>query len=495
MLVLVEKFFDGCIRRCSIVVLCLIVLFGTTGQLASGTEKSKKRSKRNSRGNSTVKFQPSPFEDSSSRTNLEKKASKDQRLRSLLKQQAIVSVDAGPPQNPSHVKLGQALFFDKELSGNRDTACSTCHHPFLATGDELSLSVGTAAERHGTIGEDREIGDGRAFAPRNAPAVFNLGSPEWVTQYWDGRIAKTENGFISPAGSMLPKNLPNVIAIQAMFPVTSRVEMRGSKGDLDIYGNHNELADIDDNDLTSIWDAIAARLLSLPEYQVLFAEAFPGETVGFEHAAIAIAAFEAEAFTFLDSPWDRYLAGDNRVLSSNQKNGALLFFGSAECSSCHSGSLLTDQQFHSLGVPQFGPGKGSEAPLDFARARVTGESQELFKFRTPPLRNCEITGPYMHNGAYRDLEDAIAHHADPSIYLKRYKIDDHVEQQPVRSSYDTRNQALVAGSIDLLKLPTHLSKKEIRHLADFMEALTSPKIQQRLNATIPVTVPSGLPVD
>jgi cytochrome c peroxidase len=487
--------FYGSVRRCSMVALSLLVLSGIPAQRASASDNSGNRSGRNSRGKSTKESLPSPFAGSSSTTNLMRKKSKDERLRALLTKQAIVSVDAGPLQNPSHVKLGQALFFDKELSGNRDTACSTCHHPFLATGDELSLSVGTAAKKDGTLGEDRKIGDGRSFAPRNAPAVFNLGSPEWVTQYWDGRIAETDTGFISPAGSMLPKNLPNVIAIQAMFPVTSRVEMRGLKGDLDVYGNHNELADIDDNDLPLIWDAIAARLLSLPGYQTLFAEAFPGETVGFEHAAIAIAAFEAEAFTYLDSPWDRYLTGNNRALSSSQKNGALLFFGSAGCSSCHSGSLLTDQQFHNLGVPQFGPGKGAEAPLDFGRARVTGKPQELFKFRTPPLRNCEVTGPYMHNGAYRDLEDAIAHHAEPITSLNRYQVDSHVEQDPLRSTYDQENQVLVAGSINLLKLPTHLSKKEIRHLADFMKALTAPKIQQRLDATIPVTVPSGLPVD
>lgn len=132
-----------------------------------------------------------------------------------------------------------------------------------------------------------------------------------------------------------------------------------------------------------IWDVIAERLLSLSGYQVWFAEAFPGETVGFEHVAIAIAASEAEAFTYLDSHWYRYLVGGNRALFWNQKKGALLFFGSAECSSCHSGSLLTDQQFHNLGVPQFGPGKGVESPLGFWRVRVTGEPSELFDFPYP----------------------------------------------------------------------------------------------------------------
>lgn len=419
----------------------------------------------------------------------------DERLLSLLSQQGIHQLDAGPKSGPAKVELGRALFFDKELSGNRDTACATCHHPSHGTGDGMALSVGTSPLRENELGLQRILGINRSFAPRNAPAIFNLGSEAWTTQYWDGRIEEKDGRFISPASHALPQDFPNVVAVQAMFPVTSRVEMRGDIGDVDIEGSHNELADIADTDFSGIWDAIAARLAAIPEYQELFAAAFPGEKLSFRNACIAIAAFEADAYTFLDSPWDRYVAGDRRALSSNEKKGALVFFSSGGCSNCHSGALLTDQKFYNLGIPQFGPGKGAEAPFDHGRGRESGIQSDYFRFRTPPLRNCEVTGPYMHNGAYETLEEAVEHHVYPSYYLKRYEVKDYVDQKLVRDSYLNESREFVDKSIDLPALPTKLSKQEISRVVDFLETLTAPRIHERMRATIPERVPSGLPVD
>ena len=425
----------------------------------------------------------------------ETKPSIDERLRALLSEQGISPLDAGPIIPPAQIRLGQALFFDRELSGNRDTSCATCHHPSLGTSDGIALSVGTSPETPNRLGPERQTGTPGIFAPRNAPAIFNLGSRDWRTQYWDARIALREGQFVSPAGHALPRGFPNVVAVQAMFPVTSRVEMRGSEGDLDIHGNHNELADIADTDFKGIWGAVAARLESIPEYRTMFAEAFPNENISFQNAAIAIAAFEAEAYTFLDSPWDRYVAGDNRAISSRQKTGALLFFGKALCSNCHSGPLLTDQEFHNIGVAQFGPGKGEEAPLDHGRGRETGIHDDYFRFRTPPLRNCEVTGPYMHNGAYMELEDAIEHHVNPNYLLDRYEVEDYVDQEQVGSFYHVESSPLLHETIDLPRLPTKLSKKETQHIVNFLETLTAPNIRSRLEATIPTSVPSGLVVE
>ena len=419
----------------------------------------------------------------------------DQQLRELLVQQGVTALDPGPAQNPAQVDLGQALFFDWELSGNRDIACATCHHPFLGTGDGLSLPIGTGAVVEGVLGPLRQIGAGREFVPRNAPEIFNRGSSDWFSQFWDSRIVDTGTDFISPAGAALPEGLPSVLAVQAMFPVTSRDEMRGHDGDVDINGGTNELGELADNDLQGIWDALMARLLSIPEYQTLFADAFPGETLGFQHAAIAIAAFEAEAYTFLDSPWDNYVAGNNQALSAAEKRGALLFFGKAKCANCHSGSLLTDQDHHNIGVPQFGPGKGAEAPLDHGRGRETGDPLDLFRFRTPPLRNCEVTGPYMHNGAYNDLEDVVRHHASPLVSLLTYDPDEQLGQVELRDTYSLFDQLSMAWTIESSKLPRRLSKKKVRDLVRFLKTLTAPNIQNRMDATLPLTVPSGLPVD
>src|SRR2546422_6556908 len=117
--------------------------------------------------------------------------------------------------------------------------------------------------------------------------------------------------------------------------------MRGERGDLDVLGNLNELAQYGDSQFVEIWQAIMRRLLALDAYKAKFAAAFPGTAtaqLGFQHAATAIAAFQMQAFTRTDSPFDRYLNRDDAALTTAEKHGALLFFGKAQCSSCHSRS-------------------------------------------------------------------------------------------------------------------------------------------------------------
>lgn len=421
----------------------------------------------------------------------------DEELREALSDQGVYLPDSGLPHVPNAdlLLLGQALFFDHELSGNRDIACATCHHPVLATGDLLSLPIGTGAMITGALGPLRKKGPGRSFIPRNAPEVFNRGSSLWISQFWDSRVADDgTGGFISPAGGDLPTGLPNVLAVQAMFPVTSRDEMRGSVAD------GNELALLDDDDLHGIWGTLMVRLLAIPGYRTLFSNAYGIDDqdlddagLGFEHAATAIAAFEAEAFTFLDSPFDKYLGGKNHALSTPEKRGALLFYGKAKCSQCHAGPLITDQHHYNLLVPHLGPGKVADAsaPVDPGRALVTGEAADEFRFRTPPLRNVEVTGPYMHNGAHTDLKAAVRHHLDVIAAFDAYDPADHLDQVEL---IDTVRYTEVGGSVPDLE-PTDLSKREFKDLMKFLKSLTAPRLEQRLQATIPDSVPSGIPMD
>ena len=171
--------------------------------------------------------------------------------------------------------------------------------------------------------------------------------------FWDSRVSVIAGTrFNSPARGQLPSGLDSVLAAQAMFPITSRDEMRGHVGEEDIFGNENELALVDDADFRGIWSAIMQRLLAIPEYVDLFQAAYPDvatEDLGFQHAANAIAAFEIDAFTLTDSPYDRYIRGNGDALSESAQRGAMLFFGKAGCANCHSGNLLTDQQHHNIG--------------------------------------------------------------------------------------------------------------------------------------------------
>lgn len=422
----------------------------------------------------------------------------DRELRSTLADQGITPLDPGPTPDPAKVELGRALYFDKLLSGNRDISCATCHLPQQGTGDGLPLSIGTGG--FGTA-PDRLRGAMRMLIPRNAPDVFNRGSSEWHSMFWDGRVVGSyDEGFTQPNEftQTLPSGLDSILAAQAMFPVTSRAEMRGDPKDVDVFGLVNEISATGEKDLAAVWQRLTERLQAVPEYRNLFAQAYPevsADDLGFQHAANALAAFEIDAFTLLDSPWDRYLAGNDRALSSDAKHGALLFYGEVGCARCHSGNLLTDQEFHNAAVPQLGPGKGRRNPyIDLGRARETGNPDDRFAFRTPPLRNVALTGPWMHNGAFATLEDAVQHMANPLQSFVTYDYD----HSPVEVQAETRRSPAIDAEIvqrldPLLAVPAEMSETEFAQILAFLNALTDPRATA-LDEIVPESVPSGLPV-
>ncbi len=133
------------------------------------------------------------------------------------------------------VALGNFLFFDKELSGNRNISCATCHHALTDTGDGLSLPVGEGGRG---LGVTRDTGTGgdeiHERVPRNAPPIFNLGAREFQRIFHDGRVEvdpSQPSGFRNPAGNDLPLGLDSALAVQAMFPVQSATEMAGQAGE------------------------------------------------------------------------------------------------------------------------------------------------------------------------------------------------------------------------------------------------------------------------
>lgn len=420
-------------------------------------------------------------------------ATLDARLRTELADHKISPIDLGSEQDPAKVALGQLLFFDKEISGNRDIACATCHHPRFGTSDGLSLSIGTFGEG---IGPDRTLGNRREHAPRNATELFNRGAPAWETMFWDGRVSGYDD-FDTPAEEIFPDGFANALSAQAMFPPTSRTEMRGDRDDFFSTGEDNDLSLHSNSDFTAIWETTAERLWAIDDYRAMFAEAYPDvETISFAEAADAIAAFEIDAFSFDDAPWDVYVAGDDAALTDEQKQGALLFYGKADCVACHSGTLFTNQRFHNIGVPQFGPGKGPKEGFDFGRFAEDDAAENQFAFRTPPLRNVTLTGPYMHNGAYVSLEDAVRHHLGAGEALITY--DSTQLREDVRLTFDYNPLEMnlaVAQTIDpLVSTKKELTDGEVAQLMAFLEALTSPSAID-LTHVIPDSVPSGLPVD
>ena len=420
----------------------------------------------------------------------------DAALRDAMARWGVIPIlPEVPPINPALTRLGRALFFDKILSGNRDVACATCHSPRTSFGDILSLPVGTGGV---DIGGHRQPGEGRQHVPRNAPSLVNVGLGAFYL-FWDGRL--TEFGpRLGPASESVPSGLTNVLVLQAMLPVVNRVEMRGEAGDRDRFGQPNELAMYADDRPDEVRRAVMQRVLAIREYVEMFNGAFPGvpvSTLGYEHVAIAIAAFETDALRRTGSPFDRYLARDNGALSAAAKRGALLFFGDrTQCASCHFGPLLGGTTFANVGAPQVGPGVGSGAPLDLGRGEVFANINAYrFAFRAPPLRNAELTAPYMHSGAYPTLEAVVRHYADVPDAVRNYDV---AQLHPsLRSTYrgDATTIAALIETLDFrMRTPLKLTDREQGDLVAFLRSLTDPSVRD-MSAIIPTSVPSGLPIE
>jgi len=400
-------------------------------------------------------------------------------------------------------ELGRLLFYDKILSGNRNISCGTCHHPRFGTSDGLSLGLGEGG--HG-LGTDRvsELGANKVQKriPRNAPALWNLGAHSIKTLMHDGRVSVDPifgNGFNTPAEEWLPDGVDSVLAAQALFPMTSGFEMAGNVGENEVVGATRDRID-------AAWPIIAKRVRTLPDYGARFVSAFSeigtAEEVTIVQIADALAHFMVQDFTSFDSPFDAYLAGDDQALSAEQTQGMELFFGNAGCSNCHSGSLFSDQQFHALGLPAFGPGRTRRFDpyaRDVGRMGETDDLADAYRFRTPMLRNVALTAPYGHNGAYPTLERMIQHHLDPPGARAKWKAADlTLPDVPWLSRIDFVIQqdriemARHAGQRDIFIPPR--TDTEIAALVAFLESLTGAAAKSQ-SSRIPDRVPSGLKVD
>ncbi len=398
-------------------------------------------------------------------------------------------------------QLGKKLFFTKALSGDLDTACVTCHHPFMGGGDNLSLPVGVHAVDPNLLGPGRlhsehSFGfDGGPTVPRNAPTTFNTALWD-KTFFHDGRIESSsavagENGGGNIRTPDTPFGVDDPAAItlpqaQARFPVTSAEEMRAEFQ----KGESNQV----------VRDALMARLISqeipntwLDEFRAAFNSNADADTLMvYQNVAIAIGEYERSQ-TFVNTPWKAYLDGNNNAISRKAKNGALLFYrtieeGGANCASCHSGDFFTDESFHAVAMPQVGRGKGdgTTGDDDFGRFRETKAEADRYAFRTPSLINVEVTGPYTHAGAYTSLEDVVRHHLNPQEAIASYdftgaSLDPGMQVENAQANTEA---ALTVVSAQQAAGTTHLTNVELTNtqisdLVEFLKALTDPCVKDR----------------
>ena len=413
-------------------------------------------------------------------------------------------------------QLGRDLFFSKALSGSTDTACVSCHHPVLGAGDALPLSIGVQAELPDVLGPGRVHSaalaaladmdyDGGPPVPRNAPTTFNIALWERFL-FHDGRVERLPEGGIRTPDSAFGVADPeasDLVSAQARFPITSPEEMRA---DFEAEAP---------NDL--LREALVHRIVAqeLPNtWEQAFQEAYdrpdPASVLITPHTiAEAIAAYEASQI-FVDSPWSRFMAGDDDAISAEARRGAGLFFrpvarGGAHCVACHSGDFFTDEKFHVVAFPQVGRGKGDGAygDNDFGRERETGDPEDRYAFRTPSLLNVAETGPYGHAGSYLTLEGVVRHHLDPEAAIERYDfgLTELRQLQPgLQGDHALENTEAALAQLQTLSTRGK-SRLEIAEMADadvsalvaFLESLTDPCVRDRvcLDPWIPDTGSSG----
>lgn len=333
--------------------------------------------------------------------------------------------------NAEKIRLGKLLFYDPILSGNKDVACVTCHHPNFGYAEPLDISIGVNGVGLGLKRKFKNP-DSVNFVKRNANTILN-------TAY---------NG-ITIKGEYHAKNAPMFwdlrekgLEAQALIPIQTLEEMRGT-----IIGEDE------------ILDVIIARLQSTPEYVELFEKAFLSEnTINKKNLAKAIAAFERSLIT-PNSRFDKYVQGDENALSLAEKDGFNLF-KKAKCNSCHSGPMFSDYKMHILSVDD-------NTKLEFLDTGI----DSTYAFRTPSLRNLRYTAPYMHNGSLQDLQAVLEFYEDIS-------------------NGNSKNVNVPVKNIDSLARQIQIKVMDMSFIISFLNSLNSEDFDKE----IPESVPSGLTV-
>ncbi len=327
-------------------------------------------------------------------------------------------------------KLGRLLFFDPILSGNKDVACATCHHPNNGYAEFRDISIGVNGKGFGSkrmFKTPNKI----PFVKRNAHTVLNTAfngidslnryNPEKAPMFWDNRVTSLE--------------------AQAIEPIKAMEEMRGL--------NYSE---------TEILAEVVTRLKAIPEYQKLFKTVFDEGGITVETIGKAIAAYE-RTLVANNARFDKYMRGDSTAISLSEKSGFNLF-KKVGCINCHNGPMFSDYKIHVLSVPE-----------NSKLTKVDDGFEQQFGFRTATLRNLRFTSPYMHNGTLPTLKKVLEFYED----LKFKK---------------TRNPEVAINRIDTLAQNLTIAMKDFGPILSFLNTLNDDSFDK----TIPESVPSGLMV-
>lgn len=363
---------------------------------------------------------------------------------------------AGSDLYANKAELGRALFNDKNLSRNRSQACATCHMPGNGFSDRHDVKNGNAV----SLGDD-----GKSFGDRNAPsATYAALTPPFHKdgagiyiggQFWDGRAKGLEE--------------------QAGGPPLNPIEMGMP----------------DDRSITE-------RVRENPAYVAAFTKLFGADVLddpkqAFRATTEAIAAFErTPEFAPFDSKYDRYLKGEVKF-TDQEELGRTLFFSTqfANCSLCHDvkgtdgrieTSTFSSHKYFNIGVPANPAVRKANGTkpgyVDVGLAAnpvVNGDPTERGKFKVPNLRNVAVTGPYMHNGVFKDLRTVILFYNKYNSKKKSRQINPETGQRWAEPE--------IADNLAKKELETGpgLDDKRIDALVAFLKTLTDKKYEHLLS--------------
>lgn len=274
---------------------------------------------------------------------------------------------ADNPMSEAKFQLGRHLFYDLRLSGNGQQGCVTCHQQAMAFTDGLALPSGSTGE----------------VLLRNSQPLTNAGY--FTTLTW-----------ANPSLLTLEK--------QALVPLFGESPVEQGIHD----GNKAE---------------VLQRLKNEPVYAELFSDAFSGQSdpVNFDNIVKALASF-VRGLTSFNSAFDEFEQGNITALSASAERGRQLFFSERlECFHCHGGYMFSDatadrtqtfieRPFHNTGLFNIG-GTGAFPEGNRGTFEITGNADDMGKFRAPTLRNIALTAPYMHDGSMATLEEVLTFYA------------------------------------------------------------------------------------
>ena len=328
---------------------------------------------------------------------------------------AAIPQDARNPLTPEKVALGQLLFHETALAMNAHRAsgmgtyvCASCHHPAAAFMPGVRQGIADGGVGFGTAGESRRPSpdyahDAPDMLPIRVPTTLNTAWQEVLL--WNGQFGArgmnvgTESEWL--ADTPLETNHLGYLGQETQAIAGLKVH-RMEDGPPMLYATY-------------------------PEYRQRFDEAFADrpteERATRETGGLAIAAY-VRTLLSNEAPFQRWLRGDLDAMTGQQKRGALLFFGRANCVACHTGPALNSMGFHALGMGELeGPGVFSpfnpKDPVHLGRASFTARDEDRYKFKVPQLYNLKDSRFFGHGASFNSLREVVEYknRAEPQSRL------------------------------------------------------------------------------